>query len=74
VIHRVSVALTVVLDVFLNLYPNERRFNTCIYTHSAPSRAVSVRKKTTKPRSNDISTVREALMWTEVHLHIAQSL
>ena len=73
-IHRVSVALTVVLDVFLNLRPNERRFNTCIYTHSARTRAISVRKKTTTPRSNDISTVREALMWTEVHLQIAQSL
>ena len=50
-IHRVSVALTVVLDVFLNLYPNERRFNTCIYTHSAPSRAVSVRKKPQNPEA-----------------------
>lgn len=50
-IHRVSVALTVVLDVFLNLYPNERRFNTYIYTHSAPSRAVSVRKKPQNPEA-----------------------
>ena len=31
-------------------------------------------KKNTKPRTNDISTVREALMWTEAHLQIAQSL
>jgi len=31
-------------------------------------------KETTKPRTNDISTAREALIWTEVHLQIAQSL
>ena len=50
-IHRVLVALTVMLDVFLNLYPNERRFNTCIYTHSARVRAVSVRKKPQNPEA-----------------------
>jgi len=45
----VSIALTVVLDVFLHLCPSERRFNTCTYTHSARTHAVSVRKKPQNP-------------------------